>query len=341
MKAASLDLRTRKAAVAALCGIVLLAVGTAVNSTDTVRGYLGAALALMALPVGALVLAFMMDVIGGAWRDVLGGQVRATTALLPASALVFMPVVIGMLANAWDRVPDPHWSAFKSLYLQPWFLAARAVGYFTLWHWLRFRLSRSRCTAGFGALALVVLTLTISLAAVDWAMSTNPDFSSSIYGLIFLARVALAGLAAAIIIYGNAHRASCPMLGALFLSSLLLWAYMHAMQFLIVWAGDRPDEIVWYMARSSGLWLAVLLFVGVGFVGPFTALLSPRIRANPKAMAWIARCVLLALILEGFWLVLPGRTISPWPAGLGASGGLLVCASLAAVVLLGKRTHEQ
>jgi hypothetical protein len=254
---------------------------------------------------------------------------RAVARLLPMAALLFVPAMIGIIIEMVARGPSHDWTAFRTLYLAPWFLGLRAVAYFALWIWFLQRTLRGPGAAGPGAVALIALTITISLAAVDWAMALDADFSSSIYGLIFLAHVVLSGLGAALILYALSRQEPHPMLGALLVTCILMWAYMHAMQFIIIWSGDRPDDVEWYVVRSRGLWLAVLVIVSLaGFCLPFAALLAPSNRTTPQNVANISTIVLVAMVLECFWLAVPGHVSRPIATALGGVGGLLLCASM-------------
>jgi hypothetical protein len=317
----------RRDMAAAAVGLAAVVAGIILSAADALHAYRGAALAFLSLPVGALVLLFMMDVMGGAWREKLGPPTRAVARLLPAAALLFVPALVGILLDTAARTPAPDWTAFRSAYLSAWFVALRTVAYFALWLWLLGRALRGPGAAGFGAAALIALTITITLASVDWAMSLDRDFSSSIYGLIFLSHVVLSGLGGALILYALSRQEPHPMLGALLVTCILMWAYMHAMQFIIIWAGNRSEDVAWYVVRSRGLWLAVLVLVGIaGFCLPFAALLAPGNRTTPQNVANISAIVLGAMILECFWLAVPGHAGHPIAAILGAAGGLLLCA---------------
>jgi hypothetical protein len=102
-----------------------------------------------------------------------------------------------------------------------------------------------RLRTGFGVVA--------SFAGIDWIESLTPKFHSSIYGLLFLTFQLLAGLAFAIAIaLRPGHPRPTFSYGPIFLSTLLLWAYIQAMQYIVIWAGAIPDEVVWYLRRSAG-----------------------------------------------------------------------------------------
>jgi hypothetical protein len=184
-----------------------------------------------------------------------------------------------------------------------------------------------------GSAGLIVWALTVSLAGVDWIESLNPEFHSSIYGLIFLTFQVLAGLAYGIAMTALAHPRSRAVsgYGALLLSALLLWAYMHAMQYIIIWSGNIPNEVTWYLRRETGAWMFVLWgLILLQVVVPFFALLSGDVRNRPRPLLLICCATLALRAIESLLLVLPSA------AADGAVLWLAVPATLAAVVgLLG------
>jgi hypothetical protein len=108
-------------------------------------------------------------------------------------------------------------------------------------------------------------------------------------------------------------------------TAILMWGYMHAMQYIVIWAGDIPKEAHWYIERGRHGWVA-LAWILYGFQGlfAFAALLSPSVRNSPKAMAGLAALTLLMRLVESAWLVLPGLAGIGWPVAL-----LILAASLA------------
>src|SRR5205807_1863562 len=130
--------------------------------------------------------------------------------------------------------------------------------------------------------------VTGSFAAIDWIESLTPEFHSSIYGLMFLTFQLLSGFAFALLIaLRQSH--STFRYGDILLSVLLLWAYIHAMQYIVIWSGDIPEEVIWYIRRSSGGWGVVLWgLVLLQFLVPFFALLMERVRSGRGALLIIA-----------------------------------------------------
>src|SRR5262249_54951863 len=158
----------------------------------------------------------------------------------------------------------------------------RTIAYFAIWSavalWVRHAWGDPERMTRAASAGLIVYALTASLAGVDWIESLTPDFHSSIYGLLFLTFQVLAGLSFGIDLATRA-RAEVPAgYGPLLFATLLLWAYMHAMQYIIIWAGNIPREVEWYLRREEGVWFYVLwgLFL-LQFVVPFFAMLLDRV----------------------------------------------------------------
>ena len=129
---------------------------------------------------------------------------------------------------------------------------------------------------------MILYALIGSLIGIDFAESTEPQFHSSIYGLLALTNQWLAGISFAILLglwssNGKPHRAAAGVL----VTAILMWAYMHAMQYIVIWAGDIPKEATWYLERGrDGWWALAWLLYGLQGLLAFGALLSPSVRTS-------------------------------------------------------------
>jgi hypothetical protein len=172
---------------------------------------------------------------------------------------------------------------------------------------------RLRLTSGPG---LVLYALTMTFAAVDWVMSLEPLWYSTIYGVIFLVGQALVTMAFSIVLLallvdtapfaGLIRPAHFHDLGNLLLAFVMLWAYIAFSQFLIIWSANLPEEISWYVHRSQGGWevLATLLLF-LHFILPFLVLLSRHSKRRIQTLALIAGLLMVMHLVELFWLVMP------------------------------------
>jgi hypothetical protein len=178
------------------------------------------------------------------------------------------------------------------------------------------------------AAGLIVWSLTVSLAGIDWIESIKPKFHSSVYGLLVLSFTLVAAFAfglLAVLVPARSRRMANTAYAGVLLSVLLLWAYLHAMQYIIIWAGNIPDEVTWYVVRSEGAWGLALwvLFLGQ-FILPFFALLSARVRASTRALIVLAALSLAMRCVESAVLILP-------PLEAGALALVFLAAALVAI----------
>ncbi len=232
---------------------------------------------------------------------------------MPVVALLFIPVAAGM-AQLYPWVSDQaNLPPFKAAYLRPWFFILRAAIYFALFTALALWGVRAggedAAMKRSASVELIVWALTSSWAAIDWLELLEPDFHSSIYGLLAIGFYLLAGLGfavGALLLTRRSRRMSNAAYSGTFLSVLLLWAYLHAMQYIIIWAGNIPDEVVWYLKRLEGGWSVALwaLFI-FQFIVPFFALLSEPVRRSTRALLWLAGATLMLRYLEAAVLILP------------------------------------
>lgn len=221
----------------------------------------------------------------------------------------------------------------KSVYLNIPFFLCRAVAYFFAWcmlgSYLRRRSPRSedREDAPFEARprrlrllsagGLVVLALTLTFASIDWLMSLEPRWFSSIYGFLVGAGAMLGALALVVAVVSHAgagndggRSTASPEvtrdLGNLLLTFVMIWAYVSFSQFFLIWSGNLPEEIEWYLHRLQGGWgaLAVALVV-LHFAVPFLLLLSRQIKRHAPALGAVAVGLFAMHCVNVFWLVAP------------------------------------
>jgi len=330
----------------AIAGVIGSAIALALDAHDTLAAWLAAVVAASAVPIGALAVLFCSYLIRRAWTDEMHVSLAAGARTIPVSGLLFVPVIAGMpWLYPWMHARPDH--AFQAVYLAPWTFALRSIVYFAIWSLLAFWARRawpdiSRMTRAASA-GLIIYALTASLAGVDWIESLTPNFHSSIYGLLFLTFQMLAGLSFGIAMVAVMRPRSRALsgYGSLLLATLLLWAYMHAMQYIIIWSGNIPDEVTWYIRRLTGAWGFVLWgLIFLQFVIPFFAMLFARVRSRPNPLLAIAAGTLALRFVESFLLVLPAADADSavlWlaiPAAIAATIGILGLALQFALALM-------
>jgi len=260
--------------------------------------------------LGGLANVWLHALTGGAWGEAIRAPLLRAARWLPLACILFLPVLLGApLLYGWQHgVPGAPDAAFRHAWLNPAFFTVRSVVYLLLWSGLALVETRARTRSPARAAAcLLVYGFSVSLAAVDWIMSLQPEWYSSVFGWLTGTGQMLTGLALAVLLIDRgAARARLPDLGNLLMMYVLTWAYLAYVQFLIIWAADLPHEISWYLRRSAPGWQAVAWALLVGhFAGPLLILLSRHAKAAPALMGVLAGALLAAHLLDCWWLVLP------------------------------------
>jgi hypothetical protein len=364
----------RAAASALVVAVLAIVVGAAVGWLGWSRApgqffysYLVACLYWLGLSLGSLSLLLLHNLTGGRWGDPIRPVLRATAGVLPVTAILFLPIVLKpeRLYEWADAsiVARDEALQHKQAYLNVDFFQIRAAIYLVLWLLLLLLLAwqarsaplpetptdrRFRRLSGQG---LALHGLAITFASIDWMMSLEPHWFSTIYGVIVFASQGLTALALAILLYtihnrrfdhANQERAAefspaVPLAididaqhdqGKLLLGFLMFWAYVTFSQFLIIWYGNLPEEVVWYLKRTSGRWAATALAIALlHFVLPFALLLSRHWKREPVRLGAVALIILAMDWVHLMWMIEPavehGRpSYVPWlDLGLTAAIG--------------------
>jgi hypothetical protein len=268
--------------------------------------YLFAWLFWIGLPLGALPVLMLIELIGGKLEAILGTTLRGILLMLLPLAVLIMPILIRPGAfYPWARSGGT--PPGNSFYLQTGFFDARAIVYLAIWLVLgaMFLAPQRRRVAA--AIGLIVHSLVITLAAFDWAMSIEPDWHSSEYGLLLLCGQMVGALALAAVWQFGPGKGDDPHdTGTLLLGGVVVWLYLHAMQYIVIYTGDLPTEIPWLFRRQSGAWFGLMvLLLLCEFVVPFFGLIGAKNRGNPRVVAAFGLLVLIGHLLDTAWLVLP------------------------------------
>jgi hypothetical protein len=334
-------------------GLGLCVLGALFSRPQFFQAYLFAYVFWLGIALGCLGIIMLHNLSGGGWGVAIRGLLESGMNTLPLLALLFLPLLFGLPhLYEWARpevvAKDP-FLQHKAAYLNLPFFIVRAALYFALWIgaaiWMT-RWSRKAGEADVAAAArlrgvsgpgLVVYVLTITFASIDWIMSLEAHWYSTIFGVHFLGGHGLAALAFAILFSTlltrdvpdaeNIPAAYRLDLGNLLLGFVMLWAYFALSQWLIIWSGNLPEEAVWYTHRNQGgwEWLARLLVVFHFFV-PFLLLLSRRNKRRAEFLALIAATILVMRLADIFWYTVPafrpGQFSLHWldiaaPVGLG------------------------
>lgn len=265
------------------------------------RLYLAAYLFFLSLPLGSISFLKLHSLTGGRWGALRPDAERLARAT-PLCALFFLPVALGLegLYPWMHPGHDPQLLHRAALFTPAWFWG-RAALYFLGWSLLAWWPSRP-------AAGLVLHLALTSLMAVDWVMSLDPHFASSIFGL--QVTVLQAVLALAFLTLRQALRRADPGvlydLGGMLLAAVMLNAYMGFSQLVIVWAGDLSSQDPYYLQRLWGPWGAVAgaIFLA-GLLAPFLCLMWGGLKRDPRRLGPVAGLVLAMGMVEWLWLVVP------------------------------------
>jgi len=319
-----------RALIIGIVGLLGCAAGLFVAPRETLIAWLVCWLGWGSIPIGALGLLMLVALIPGSWRQLYGQPLVLGTTLMPLVAIAMIPLLVGMgLIYPWTAAgATAGYAQFKAAWLSSGFFVIRTILYLVALSGIAWAIvsAEPRLRAPIAAAGIILYALIGSLIGIDFGESSEPNFHSSIYGLLALTNQWLAGISFAILLGLWSERGKAPLAAAgVLVTAILMWAYMHAMQYIVIWAGDIPAEARWYIERGRHGWGAVAwLIYGLQGLVAFAALLSPRVRSSPRAMIALAALTLIMRVVENAWLVLPGMPGIGW-----AVAPLMVAASLA------------
>jgi hypothetical protein len=322
-----------RALAAGVAGTALSAIGFFVSPFQFYHSYLWSYLFVLALTLGPLAWLLLQYLTGGAWGMVIRRPSEAALRTMPLVALMFLPIVIGIPnLYAWSHKANVAASAVlqhKHVYLNVPFFLFRAAIYFAGWlflSWYYNRASRREDTEGHDAVhgtmstlagpGLIFWAFTTTFMSIDWVMSIHPEWFSTMFGLLFIAGQGLTGMAflITVMVMLSTRRPMSEVLtprhlhdlGKFLLCMVMVWAYFSFSQFLIVWAGNLPEEIPYYLVRINNGWGFVALALVAGhFALPFALLLSRDLKRNFKLLASIAVFILFMRLVDLYWVVTP------------------------------------
>ncbi len=317
-------------------GLVAGAAGAFSNPDQFFRSWLLGFLFCLGLTMGSLALLMLQHMSGGQWGLVGRRIFEAASRTLPIVALVFIPLLFGLpRVFQWaqpDLVSKDVILQKKAPYLNVPFFVGRAIFYFAVWLTCAFLLNKwsamqekkeiavtpadTRRFRVLSAPGLLAYSLTMTFAVIDWIMSLDPHWYSTIFGLLLVVGQGLSAFA--FVIAMLALLAETPPLasylrprhfhdlGKLLFAFVMLWAYLGFSQFLIIWGGNLSEEVPWYLERIRGSWGYVALLLVFGqFALPFTLLLSASLKKNRFFLAKLAIGILVMRFVDLLWLVAP------------------------------------
>jgi hypothetical protein len=326
----------RAALLSGLLAAVACAAGATYRPAEFYPAYLTAWLFWWSISMGSLAIAMIHHLTGGQWGLAIRRILEAAYSLMPLLGVLFVPVLFALpTLYRWAR-PDEVARDPQLLHKEPYLNATgymvRAGSYFVMWTILALVLNRlsarvpaegRRGLALWSGPGLLVWGLSVTFAAIDWAMSLEPHWSSSSYGVLVAAGQGVGAMSLAIaVLIGVRDLAPWSALatpdclndlGNFLLAFVMFWAYIAFTQFLIIWSGNLPEESSWYLHRGGGgwPWIAALL-AGFHFAVPFLLLLARDTKRQPRSLLVVAFLLLVMRLVDWNWLVMPAFYPQQW-----------------------------
>lgn len=328
-----LEIFGKRALTLGIAASAACAIGAFMSPAQFFRSYLFAYVFWLGLSIGSLSIVMLHHLSGGAWGIVLRRLLESGTRPLPLMAILFLPLLFGLKdLYIWARpdvVAADEILRHKAAYLNVPFFVVRAVVYFAAWSaiaHLLYRWSREQDQTKdpallrkfqlFSAPGIVAVVLTVTFASVDWMMSLEPHWFSTIYGLLVLVGWVLAAFAFAIVmalwlsqrgfLAETLSAVHFHDLGKLLFTFVMVWAYLAFSQFIITYAGNLPEEVPWYLRRMQGGW--GVLGIGIALLQfglPFFLLLGRSTKQNLPLLMRTALLLVFMRLVDLFWMTAP------------------------------------
>lgn len=321
-------------------GLILLLVGIVggtisffLNSQQAIFNYLLAFMFLMSIGVGALFLISLEYVAGADWSTPLRRVIEFSASVIPYLIVLSIPILLNLHTlfhwSHTDVVATDKVLQGKSPYLNEMFFAIRVVVVFAIWGLFYFLFTKNSkkqditkdqkltsINIKLSAVFIPLFAITASVAAIDFMMSLEPHWFSTIFGVYFFSGSVLAALS--VITYatvklregGYLHPKMVDdhyySLGALLFAFVNFWGYIAFSQYMLIWYANLPEETFWFLARWEGSWIFIsLALIVVHFLVPYSVLLSQPAKMNSKKLKFAALWILFAHVLDLYWLILP------------------------------------
>jgi hypothetical protein len=316
-----------------IAGLVACGVGAASNTKQFFVSYLFGYLFWLGLALGCFTIAMIHHLTGGRWGYPIRRLLEAGFSTLPLMVLLFIPILFGLQElYPWargDEIAGEDVLRKRLPYMNaPWFIARTTICLllWTVMAWLLRRwsltqdattdLQPSRRLRKLSGVGVLLFPLTATFVYIDWIMSLEKEWYSTVFAVIILAGDVLCAFAFATMllklfekeepIAGALTTLIYHQLGNLLLTFVLFWTYVSFGQLLIVYSANLPQEIKWYLHRIAGTWkIVVAIIAGLHFFVPFFLLLFRVMKKNPRYLVTIAAMLFLVHIIAVYWLVVP------------------------------------
>jgi len=319
--------------VIGVAGVALLIVLGTRDPVQFLRSYLFAFVFWLGLPLGCTAIRLIHNLVSGTWGFPLRRPLEAATKTLPLMAFLVVPILVRLpVLYSWadpNKVAADPLLQYKHAYLNVPFFIIRTIIYFAIWIFVTSRINKwgreqdetgepglTQRIKNLSAPSLLIFGITVSFASIDWVMSLEPHWTSTIFGMIFMVSEVLAAMSLLTLTVIRLSKEKSlngmvtPKLlndyGNLLLVFTMLWAYLSFSQFLIIWGANLRDEVPWYISRARGGWAVVAIFLIVfHFAVPFLLLLTRFVKRRAELLQRVAGLLLVMSLVDIFWLLTP------------------------------------
>ena len=316
-----------------IIGAIACVFGFVIDRDEFFKAYLPSYIFWFEINAGALAVLMLQYVTGGEWGVLIRRPLGAAARTMIVMFFLFIPIAIGVRhiypwANPGVVAHDSVLQA-KQTYLNVTFWLGRALFYFACWigwAWrlralsLRFYEDRAPETdlarSKWAALGLPMIVLTLTFCSIDWVMSLEPKWYSSMFGITFVVSCGLSAFAYVTFLLTQLSKTKAMAgilkpshfrdLGNLMLAFVMFWAYTGFSQFLLIWYGNIREEVPYYLKREHGMWgFIALMLIVFHFFLPFFMLLMRSIKDRPQTIAVVAAIILAMRYIHTYWLIGP------------------------------------
>jgi hypothetical protein len=323
--------------------LVAFAIGDAHGREQALRSWLLGFIFWGGIGFGSLAILILQYLTGGAWGLVIRRIVEAGSRTIWFVAVLFIPIALGVstiypwVTAAGDKIVE-----HRELYLNPTSFIVRASIYFAIWITMATLLNKwsaqqdqttnpedaarflGKATA-FSGPVMVIFALVVTFSSIDWVMTLDKHWYSTIWGLLYLIGWALAAFSFVVALMANLidkepfnrilGKKHFHDIGKLMLALVMVWTYFNLSQFLIIYSGNLPEETPWYLSRMRNGWQYVgLLLIFFHFAFPFLILLSRDFKRSAKWLSMMAVFILVIRLVDIFY------HIGPQPFQTGGAG---------------------
>jgi hypothetical protein len=327
----------RLPAIAGVVGVGGLAAAFAMKGGHEKQfyfSYLTAYMYVLAIALGGLFFTLVQHAVRAGWSVVVRRIAENVAITLPVMGLLALPIFLGAHdLFHWthaDAVEHDAMLKWKEPYLNEGRFRIFGVGYVLIWTLVAARFygwSTSQDTAAdpgtishkmrwWAPLSLLLFGVTLTFAALDWLMSLDPHWFSTVFGVYYFAGVVVSFhsfLAVTVLLLQRSGQLRGVVtiehyhdIGKMMFAFSVFWAYIAFSQYMLYWYASIPEETYWFSYRGQGDWLVLSLVLVFGrFVLPFVLFMSRRWKRRASSLGFWAVWMLVVQYLDMYWLVQP------------------------------------